>query len=184
MQLLKSAVDFGVKQNRIGECMENKLKNVKEWENALLNRSYLIMSVDRTENSASVNKTLENDFRALLKKDKVEFYEIDGVYDEPDVTERSFLIFTTDYQKMLAYKTSAGTIFKQESVLVHLPLWDGYDRAILFYLNYEKKGTNEDLKGLTVRTFKFQKTYISKVIGQNIYFAFGVDLKRRVMKRA
>ena len=164
--------------------MENKLKNVKEWENALLNRSYLIMSVDRTENSASVNKTLENDFRALLKKDKVEFYEIDGVYDEPDVTERSFLIFTTDYQKMLAYITSAGTIFKQESVLVHLPLWDGYDRAILFYLNYEKKGTNEDLKGLTVRTFKFQKIYISKVIGQNIYFAFGVDLKRRVKKRA
>jgi hypothetical protein len=79
------------------------------------------------------------------------------------------------------YEDYAEKVYLQESVLFHLPR---HNWAVLRYVNYEKKGTNEDLKGLTVRTFKFQKTYISKVIGQNIYFAFGVELKRRVLKRA
>ena len=158
-----------------------KLKNVKEWENALLNKSYIIMSVDRTENTVSHNKTSERNFRKILKRDKVEFYEIDGIYDEPDVTERSFIIFSADYDKLREYEDYAEKVYLQESVLFHLPR---HNWAVLRYVNYEKKGTNEDLKGLTVRTFKFQKTYISKVIGQNIYFAFGVELKRRVLKRA
>ena len=168
-----------------------KLKNVKEWENALLNKSYIIMSVDRTENTVSHNKTSERNFRKILKRDKVEFYEIDGVYDEPDVTERSFIIFTEDEDKWRKYVDFATTVYLQESILIHIPLYHNYkplfrnyDIAVLKYLNYEKKGTEEILSGLTVRTFKFQKTYISKVIGQNIYFAFGVDLKRRVKKRA
>ena len=161
-----------------------KLKNVKEWENALLNKSYIIMSVDRTENTVSHNKISERNFRKILKRDKVEFYEIDGIYDEPDVTERSFIIFTKDDKQWRDYIDYAKTVYLQESVLLHVPLFHNYDFAVLKYLNYDKKGTKEELHGLVVRTFKFQKTYISKVIGQNIYFAFGVDLKRRVMKRA
>ena len=158
-----------------------KLKNVKEWENALLNKSYIIMSVDRTENTVSHNKISERNFRKILKRDKVEFYEIDGIYDEPDVTERSFIIFSADYDKLREYEDYAEKVYLQESVLFHLPR---HNWAVLRYVNYEKNGHTEYLKGLTVRTFKFQKTYISKVIGQNIYFAFGVELKRRVLKRA
>jgi hypothetical protein len=159
------------------------IKTVRQLRGRLLRDHYTILSAERTERSAAENERLTTFLKEFVIKGMgLEFYEVDGVYDNPNVTEKSFLVFFKDIEDMGRLESFAEHVADQESILVHYPLISDkhlvLPYATLVYLNGEKQGKREELEGLRVESFKFQDTYISRIRGENLYFAFGVGLSQ------
>jgi len=105
-------------------------------------KGFIMISAYRGDNQEKNNKN-HDQLKKRLKKEKMGFFEIDGIYKYDDGhTESELSVFIPFNQKVMTldeFKVFAKTLgkdFNQESVLLKLPDDEGGD-AILVYQNKE-----------------------------------------------